>query len=41
MRYDAEHQQRSRERVIAEARVVDADGRLYASATSTLLVMDR
>ena len=25
----------------AEARLVDADGRLYASATSTLLVIDR
>lgn len=25
----------------AEARLVDADGRLYASATSTLLVMDK
>ena len=30
-----------RRTAFAEARIVDADGRLYASATSTLLVMDR
>jgi uncharacterized protein (TIGR00369 family) len=30
-----------RRTAFAEARLVDADGRLYASATSTLLVMDR
>lgn len=30
-----------RRAAFAEARLVDANGRLYASATSTLLVMDR
>jgi uncharacterized protein (TIGR00369 family) len=30
-----------RRTAFAEARIVDADGRLYASATSTLLVFDR
>ncbi len=30
-----------RRAAFAEARIVDADGRLYASATSTLLVFDR
>ncbi|HEY2357118.1 MAG TPA: PaaI family thioesterase [Phenylobacterium sp.] len=30
-----------RRAAFAEARVTDADGRLYASATSTLLVMDK
>jgi uncharacterized protein (TIGR00369 family) len=30
-----------RRAAFAEARLVDLDGRLYASATSTLLVMDR
>jgi uncharacterized protein (TIGR00369 family) len=30
-----------RRAAFAEARLTDAEGRLYASATSTLLVMDR
>jgi uncharacterized protein (TIGR00369 family) len=30
-----------RRTAFAEARILDADGRLYASATSTLLVMDK
>jgi len=30
-----------RRAAFAEAKLVDGEGRLYASATSTLLVMDR